>query len=788
VNIGQTTDGHRTIAAIVSAAENIKNLDRIRADNQRLADPRTLAPNEAVRMAATHKAVLAIGGSIHATEVGATQTTNEVLYWLATASDAQTVESLQNVIVILIPTLNPDGHRLVVDWYNKNKGTPFEGGPMPWLDHKYAGHDLNRDAFMMNVAENRNIARFFYSEWHPQVFLTIHQMATDGPRFFAPPNVDPIDPNTDPLIWREAALLGSAMTLELEHDHRSGVVSNALYDYYWPGYEDSAPLGHNTVCLLVEAAGVRVASPVTLAAGDLKGGLRGLEDHRRQINFPNPWPGGTWRLRDVVDYELSAVHGLVRAVSAYREALVQNFYEMGARAVEAGRRGNPSAFVIPPDQFDPFATRRLEQLLLQAGVEIFRAIEPFHADGQPYPAGSDIVLLAQPYRAYVKTLLERQEYPGPPTGAFSEGGHPYDVTGWTLPAQMGVAVRTIANRFEEPAMSRVTAAAIEPAKVWGERSPSYFVLEARGSGGAIAMNRLLAANLNPSWLTSEFSAGGYRYPAGSIVVPPAKSALATIEKAARELGLRADGVKGKMPANVRRMTRARVALYRPWTDNTDEGWTRWLLEQYEFPYTTVTDADIRTGNLRARFDAVILPDAAPDELTGGRSVGTAPPEYTGGIGSEGAAALKAFVQGGGSLIALDNATRFAVSTFDLPAKDVARAATREAFFAPGSLLRIDVDPTQPLAYGMPRQLAGFFSSSSAFDSESPSVQTIGRYAAKDLLISGWLQGALVIAGKAAVMTASVGSGRVVLLGFPVQHRAQSLATFRLLFNSIFTSR
>src|SRR5712691_9364166 len=174
----------------------------------------------------------------------------------------------------------------------------------------------------------------------------MHQLETNGPRFSAPPNVDPIDRNYDPIIWREAGLLGRAMTLELERDHHSGVVSNAKYDYYWPGFEDSAPLGHNTVCLLTEVASVDVATPVTITSSELRAGFKGLADYRPQINFPQPWPGGRWTLRDIVEYDLTAVRGLLFAAAAYREQLIQNFYDMGRRAVEAGERGGPFAFII----------------------------------------------------------------------------------------------------------------------------------------------------------------------------------------------------------------------------------------------------------------------------------------------------------------------------------------------------------------------------------------------------------------------------------------------------------
>jgi hypothetical protein len=784
-DLGPTTEGRRTIAAIVSAPENIRNLDRIRADNQRLSDPRTLPADEARRIASTHKVVVAIGCSIHATEIGATQAANELLHELATSNDPATLAQLRDVVLIIIPMLNPDGHRLVVDWYNKFKGTAFDGGPMPWADHKYAGHDINRDGFMMNLAENRNLARFFYTEWHPQVFLAMHQMDTDGQRFFAPPNADPIDANYDPIIWREAALLGSAMTLELERDQRTGVTSSGLFDYYFPGYEDSAPLGHNTVCLLTEAAGVRVASPLAETRADPRG----------RIGAPHPWPGGPWTLRDIVDYDLSASRGLLRAAAAYRGELVRSFYDMGQRAVDAGRRGGPFAFVIPPEQNDSLAVAQLEKLLVQGGVEIDHTLEPFRADGVPYPAGSDLVLLSQPYRAYVKTLLERQDYPA----AGSLNQRPYDVAGWTLPAQMGVDVRTIDRPFEPPATSRVTTQTLRApsnpsssSAIWGDRKPGHYFVETHGNAGAIAVNRLLSAGLQASWTVRAATVNGYVYPAGSIVVPTTRAAEPALAAMARQLNLRVDGVKGKpstSPSFVRPADRARLALYKPWSDNSDEGWTRWLLEQYEFPFTSLTNADVRGGGLRARFDAIILPSATASMLVDGQSPDGMPPEYAGGLGEAGIHELDMFVRSGGTLICLDQAGALAIDTFKLPITDVARVP-RDQFFCPGSLLRVELDPSQPLSYGMPAFTSGFFAYSSAYQvsAGATTVETIARYGAKDLLVSGWLEGEPVIAGRAAIVSASVGAGRVVLFGFRVQHRAQSLATFRLLFNAIFTAR
>jgi hypothetical protein len=801
VDLGPTTEGHRTIAAIVSAPENIRNLDQIRVANQRLADPRTIPPDEARALAANHKAVLAIGCSIHASESGATQAATELLHALATSTEPETLNVLQNVVVILIPLLNPDGHRRIVSWHQATRNTPFENAPLPWLYHKYAGHDINRDAFMMNLAESRNLARFFYSEWHPQVFLSMHQMDSSGPRMFVPPVADPINRNYDPRIWREAALLGSAMAFQLQRDGRAGVVSNALYDYYWPGYEDSAPLGHNTVCLLTEVASANISGGAGTQTGEARV-HKDLFDDRPRMNYPDPWRGDSWTFRDLIDYNLSAVRGLLTAVAVYREQIVQTFYELGRSAIELGQRGGPSAFIVPPVQHDPHAVAKLEELLLQGGVEIHRALEPFHADGESYPAGSDIILLAQPFRAYVKTLLERQDYAT--LGGSRDGTgmpRPYDVAGWTLPVQMGVDVRTIDRPFSPPPMTRLVAASIAPARIRGDAKPNYYVVDARGNGGAIVINRLLAAGAKPSWISSELTVNDYTYARGSVVVEHSTTVRPMVERIATDLGMRVEGIRSKRPVGAQSIGATRVALYRPWLQDADEGWTRWLLEHYEFQFVSINDGDIRNGDLRKRYDAIILPSMPSAQLLSGSRADLVPPEFAGGLGELGVAALKAFVEGGGTLISLNEAGVFAIEQFQLPLRDVVREASPSDFFSPGSILKIDLDAAHPLSYGMNPRTAGFFSFSSAYDAIShdptaggrrsgasnAAVRTVARYGAKDILLSGWLDGEHVIAGRSAAVEVRLGTGRIVLLGFATQHRGQSHATFRLLFNSIFTA-
>jgi hypothetical protein len=789
VDVGPSTEGRRIIAAIISAPQHIRDLETLQIDNRLLSDPRRLANDrEALAIRTGARAVVAIGASIHASEIGATQSANELLFDLATKNDPETEAILENLIVILMPSLNPDGHTMVVDWYRKMLGTPFEGGQMPWSYHKYVGHDINRDAFMMNMEENRTLARFFTQQWHPQVFLAMHQMGPNGPRLFVPPNVDPIDPNQDPLIWRTAGLLGSAMALALEGQNKAGVVSNAMYDYFWPGYEDSAPLGRNTVCVLTEAASAKVATPIEVAAKDLQGGARGVPADRPLINFPHPWPGGTWRLRDIVDYNLIATKGLLGAAARYHDDLLLNFYNMGRRAIARGTSEKPFAFVIPPEQHDALAAAKLVSVLAEGGVDVLQAQEPFKVGNTVYDAGSVIVTMAQPFRAYAKSLLERQHYPTKSSAPGELPDRPYDVTGWTLPIQMGVKVDTIDEAFETPVASRIDRLVLPTRYIVGNPKPDFYLIDARGNGGTIAANRLLAARLEPEWTAGVLSADGFTYQPGTIVVRVSSTSKPIVEELGRRLGLRVAGAKIRPPATVA-MHQARVALYRPWSDAIDEGWTRWLLEQYGFGFTTLRDADVRKGSLASRFDVIVLPSEPAGRLVDGPRAGSLPDEYMGGLGKEGLAAIRTFVEAGGTLVALDASSQLAIDALGLPVKNIIRDLPVDKFFCPGSLVRLDIDPAQPLGFGMTPQTAAFFSYSSAWDvSGAPGARVIARYGTKDILLSGWIQGAEAIAGQPAVVELKAGAGRVVLIGFRAQYRGQPHATFRLLFNSLHSAQ
>jgi hypothetical protein len=784
--LGPTTQGRPLVMATLTSPANMRRLEEIRRAQARLADPRGLSAAEEARLVAAQPAVVMISCNIHATEIGSSQMAMELAHRLATNDTLQ--RALERVVVLLVPSMNPDGQQMVVDWYRKGLGTPHEGGPLPWLYHHYVGHDNNRDWYMVTQKETRLVTDVLYRRWFPEVFYDVHQQGTEGMRLTLSPYVDPIDPNVDPLIVRGINHVGAEMALALEARGKSGVGDGVTYDLWWHGGARSTPTRHNMVGLLSEAASARIATPVDLKPADLKGHPRGLPRYERRVNFPNPWPGGTWRLRDIMDYELIASEALVRMLAEQRGEYVRNFVGLGRKMVRLGETEGPRAYVIPAGQRDAHAVARLVEVLRLGGVEVSRAAEPFAAGGRQYAAGSYVVPMAQPYRAHAKDLLEPQRFPKQEQYPGGPEVPPYDVAGWTLPYQLGVRA---------DAIDSAVAARGTPVQAVGAEPPAAHC--PAGAGAALD-----AANT-----------GCYA------------TAFAALRR----------GQPVTLEARGRRHTVAalpRVALYRPWTASMDEGWTRWVLEQYGAPYANVTDADVRGGKL-ADYDVLVVPDMTPREMRAGMSERRVPAEYAGGLGDAGVAAVRAFVQNGGRLVLLDRASGFAEQELGMAvrltpsaarggedggggaapaARDrapgapagaatagtaTAGAATAgrpdsagargdaERPYAPGSILRVLVDASHPVATGMPDTAAVYFTNSVTLDVGAvPGARVIARYPARadDVLLSGYLSGGAAIAGKAAAADAPFGRGRVVMFGFRPQYRGQSVGTFRLLFNAL----
>ena len=799
--LGKTTLGHPYLLAVVSTPDTIADLPRYQAMQRELADPRATPPARADEIARTGKTVVLIGANVHATEIGTNQAMNDLIHRLATEQSAWMDHLLEHAIVLLIPSQNPDGQRMVVEWYRRNLGTAYEGSPLPDLYHKYAGHDNNRDSYMLTQVETRYLNQVLYQEWLPEVYLDTHQMGNRNARIFVPPFKNPPNPNVDPLIWTQVNQFGQAMASKLHEADKPGVIWGELYSGFWQGANNTNPWWHNMVGLLTEVASAELGTPVRqqrvapyrrlrVPRGESLGPRRGLglplappSDTQARMNYPRPWHGGLWTPADVVEYHALSMEGLLESAANNRTTLKRNFYTMNRRAIERFAGGGPYAFVIPAGQRDPAAAARLVRLLQAEAAEVDIAESAFVADGSVHPAGSYVVRLAQPFGRWVKDILEPQRYPDIrwpyPSAPIDK---PYDVTAWSLGMLLGVETVQVERPFE----ADLRPAAIPAGRVAGDGGT--YLISHDTNRSFTALNRLLAAGASVSWATEEIELGSNgRYARGAMLIGDTDRAV--LEEVAADLRLQVVAVD--LPDDLPRLSihAPRLAVYEPWGGNMDAGWTRWVFDQHEFPYTHVRGADLRSGDLHERFDVIVLPEMNSIRLIQGLRAPNVRPEYRDGIGAPGIHNLLRFVEEGGTLITLGNTAAFAIEHLGVPLVNVVRGQSEEAFYCPGSLLRITVDPTHPIGYGMPREADAMFVANGGYrrarTRSTSEVRAIARYPDAPLLRSGWLVGEDRLRGTGAVMEVSSGKGRVILHTFRVQHRGQTEGTFRLLFNSIF---
>jgi hypothetical protein len=792
-DIGKTAEGRTQIVAIISSEANMKQLARWKEISRRLALARNLTDDRARSLATEGKAIVWIDFGLHSNEVAHAQAAPLVAWKAVTDESAEMKLIRDEVVFILVPNMNPDGTTIVSSWYMKNVGTAFENSPTPTLYHKYVGHDNNRDWFMFNMPETRNIARQLYQEWFPQIVYNQHQTGPFPARIFIPPFDDPMNPNIPPLVMRGINEVGAAMARRFSREGKAGVVSRIQYDTWWNGGMRSAPYFHNMVGILTEAQ----HSSATPATYDPKRFPRTFANGESTLEpstfYPHPWRGGEWHLRDTCEYMVTGSMAVLDIGAKRRQEWLYDIYQMGRDSIRAGA---DETYLIAPDQWDPNAATKLVNVLRWGGVEVQRATAPLTAGGRSFPAGTFIIPGAQPFRPHLTDLLNPQVYPdrrlypgGPPE-------RPYDITGWTLPYQMGVRVEKL-NEAVVATAEPVSTATLPAGRIEG--AGTAYVLDPRSNETFIAVNRLLGAGATIHRALTSLTAGTVELPPGAFIVSghPDRRRL---EHDARDLGLVVRTIPRLAPGEVLELARPRLGLYQAWGGNMDEGWTRWLFEAFEFPYATVRDADIRAGRLRKTLDVIVLPDATYDDMLSGLGPGTMPADYTGGMTARGIANLYDFVAEGGTLVTLGRASQLPITGFGLPIRDVTAGQDAAEFYVPGTIVNVTVDPSHPIAHGMPGDAAAFFIHSPAFqpvdtrnwfelwqgrEARPPSqVRIVARYPARDLLKSGWLLGESVLRNRAAIVEAQVEKGRVVLIGFRPQHRGQTHGTFRLLFNAV----
>jgi hypothetical protein len=720
---GRSTEGRPLMVAVVSSAANMQKLERFKQIQANLSDPRRTSSEMATQLAAEGKTIVLITCAIHSTEVASTYTAIEFAHRLLTSSEAKHRAMLENTVLLLAPNINPDGHDLVAAWYQKTLGTPYEGTAPPQLYQKYTGHDNNRDWYIFSQAETRALIAKLHNVWHPHIVYDVHQQGPAASRMFVPPWMDPVDPNIDPIITQLCNAIGMGIAADLTAAGKTGVAVNAMYDFWHPGRHYQAY--HGGLRILSESASARLATPVEIRPEQITGGAQGYHPRESSWNHLEPWTGGRWSLRDIVDYQLIAFESVLHQAAMRRADFQQSFYAVHRRAVE---RATPYAFVVPSQQADADAARKMLETLAFGMVEIDRARDAFRAGGREYREGSYVIRLKQPYSGWAKTLLERQRYPdlrqypgGPPK-------RPYDVTAHTLPLLMGVEVHTLAEPFEA-ALERASSFPFPP-------GPSDIGVWKR---------------MNEWWKQGPV----YRNPAtGAAFASPT--------------------------AGAERVNRPRIGLYQSFNPAMDEGWTRWLLEEFGFAYQSVQNPEVKAGQLRAKFDVLVFPDQTAASISEGYRAGSMPAEYTGGLGAEGAQALRQFAEAGGTLVFLNHSADYAVEALSLPVKNVVKGLSNREFYSPGSLLNVKV-AQHPLTVGAAGDVKIWSEGSPAFELSAGTA--VLQYPDSALLASGWLLGEKFIAAKSALAEVSLGRGRVILFGFRPQYRAQSYATFKMLFNA-----
>ena len=778
VDLGRTVEGRTQWMAVITAPENARTLERYRGISRRLARADGLTDAEARALAGDGKAVVWIAGGLHATETLSAQQLIETVYRLVRASDEETERILRDVIVLAVHA-NPDGHELVANWYMREPDPRRRSlAGVPRLYQRYAGHDNNRDFYMATQAETINLSRLLYREWMPQIVYDHHQADLAGAVMFAPPFREPSNYRLDPLVPAGITLAGAAMHRRFADEGKGGVLpgTGSAYSTWWNGGLRTAAYFHNQVGLLTETAG-------------------------------SPTPGGI-RFREAVEYSVTANRAVLDIASRHREMWLYNSYRMGKQAIERGSRDwwtasphrpvgpvpdprlrDPRGYILPADQPDFLTAAKFVNALMHAGVTVHRATAAFQVGAAAYPAGSYVVKSAQAFRAHVLDMFEPQDHPDEIGGEEGTPRPPYDSAGWTLAFQMGVRFDRILDGFDGPFEPIDERASPPHGAVTGSEGAAGYLVGHRQNDAFLAVNRLLEAGARVYRLRAS----------GAIYIPAAPSTEAIVSRAARELGLTFTGVPAPPAGEMVALRRVRIGLVDQYGGWSTSGWMRWILERFEFPFEVVYPPALDAGGLAVRYDVLILPsEAVPTYRRQMPSVpdpAAIPAAYRGRLGEITVArtvpALKAFVEAGGTLLAVGGATRIA-RYLGLPVSTPLDSLPREEYFVPGSVLRVAVDTSSPLGWGFEPEVDVFFNESPVFRVDPGAacpepcrrVRAVAWFDTSAPLRSGLASGQSHLEGTAAIVDAPLGRGRVMLFGPEITFRAQPHGTFKFLFNSI----
>lgn len=806
INIGESPMGKPMYIAFISSAENIAKLDELKVINKKLALDANLAKSEKNQLVNDGKVFVLGTLSMHSGEVGPAQASPLIAHELITSTDANILKWLDDVVYMMVPNHNPDGMDMIVENYLKYKGTKYEGSSMPGVYHKYVGHDNNRDFITLSQKDNAAIAAIYNLTWYPQVMVEKHQMGSTGVRYFVAPPHDPIAENIDAGIWNWVSLFGSNLIKDMTKDGLQGVAQHTIFDMYWPGSTETA-LWKNVIGLLTESASVKTATPIFIEPNELSVRGKGLSEYKKGINMPEPWPGGWWRLGDIVEYEISSTKSLLKTASLYREEILEFRNDMAISEVNKGKTEAPYYYIFPQQQHDHSELVDLAHLLKKHGVNVYQLTENATIQGTNFVTGDIVIPLAQPYRAFIKEVLESQEFPLRHYTPNGEIIQPYDITTWSLPLHRGITSFEI-NEFVElsdkiepigktHARTRVEVGDFKAVLFSANNNESYKVVFNALNNGA-KIERLKEA----------FDFEGTTYPIGSFLIHSNSKKDDTFVKAFNQLKVK-PALLSEIPTVKKSiLENPRIALVETYMHDMDAGWTRYVFDTYNVNYQVLKPHEFEGAKLEDNFDVIVFPSNNKSILMAGKysseggsySPSNYPPEYAKGMGKDGLNELMKFIDGGGIIVSWERSTELFEGTlsikrdkeekedFALPFRNIGQNLIKDGLYCPGSLVKIQLKKDHPLTYGMPSELGVFFRGTPVFRTSIPRFdmdrRVIGKFPERGIFMSGYVENEELLKNKSAMIWMKKGKGQFVLFGFNPQFRASTNGTFKLLFNSI----
>lgn len=800
--IGTSPLGLPMYAVFLSAEENIRNLDQLKKINQDLALNPELSPDQMNQSLSKGKVFVMAALSMHSSEVAPTQSSPLIAYEVATSQDPNLLKWLENVVYMMIPSHNPDGMEKVINHYKKYKGTKYEGSSLPEVYHKYVGHDNNRDFVTLTQSDNRAIARLYSKSWLPQVMVEKHQMGSTGPRYFVPPMHDPIAENVDEQIWNWTRVFGSNMSKDMSNQNLAGVSQEYLFDDYWPGSTETA-IWKNVIGMLTEAASVQVATPIYVEKSELQVGGKGLGEYKKSINMPLPWEGGWWHLSDIVEYELATTWSIIKTASNHKTEILQFRNDLCRKEILKGQTQAPYYYVLPANQKDPGELADLLCLLDEHGVQIHQLKQDLEHQSRLFRKGDYVISLAQPFRAFIKEVMEKQIFPErhyTPDGELIE---PYDITSWSLPLHRGLSCVEIDTENKQIASSLAPVEFPLQSGVNLPESSCWMRLSAQSNENYGLVFAALQDGVKV--YRDQKESGDFLVLLNDKTRPKLTELTQGITSSPVFQAIEGDG--SAIPVGFDELKLPKIALVETIFHDMDAGWTRYVLDTYHIPFTAIAPADICEKSLK-NYEVIILPDADKDLLVeahykgsgGSYRIPAYDPKILKGMGKKGQSALMKFIDEGGVVLSWGESTELFMGPqsieiskeekeeFAFPVSNIGPDLAKKGVQMPGSLLQIELKKESPLCWGMPATLNIFSRGTPVFATRIPVFdldrRVVGSFPEQNILVSGYAQNEEKLAGKSALVWLKKGKGQLVLFGFSPIFRASTTSNYKLLFNGI----